>query len=42
MHDLTPSTQTIHFRSAARVGYSDFGINWRRMEDVRSLLEGKL
>ncbi len=25
----------IHFRSASRVGYSDFGVNRRRMEAVR-------
>jgi len=36
------ASKTIHFRSAARVGYSDFGVNRRRMEEVRSLLEGKL
>jgi uncharacterized protein (DUF1499 family) len=32
----------IHFRSASRTGYSDLGVNRRRMEDLRSLLEGKL
>ena len=36
------ATKTIHFRSASRVGYSDFGVNRKRMEKVRSLLEGKL
>jgi uncharacterized protein (DUF1499 family) len=36
------ATKTIHFRSAARSGYYDFGVNRRRMEDVRKLLEGKL
>jgi uncharacterized protein (DUF1499 family) len=36
------ASKTIHFRSASRVGYSDFGVNRRRMEEVRSLLEGKL
>jgi uncharacterized protein (DUF1499 family) len=36
------ASKTIHFRSASRVGYSDFGANRRRMEEVRSLLEGKL
>jgi uncharacterized protein (DUF1499 family) len=25
----------IHFRSAARIGYSDFGVNRRRMERIR-------
>ncbi len=35
-------TKTIPFRSASRVGYSDFGVNRKRMEEVRRLLEGKL
>ncbi|HEY6084419.1 MAG TPA: DUF1499 domain-containing protein [Nitrospira sp.] len=35
-------TKTIHFRSASRVGYGDFGVNRRRMEEIRSLVEGKL
>lgn len=35
-------TKTIHFRSASRVGYSDFGVNRKRMEEVRSLLEGRI
>lgn len=34
--------KTIHFRSASRVGYGDFGVNRRRMEDIRSRLQGKL
>jgi uncharacterized protein (DUF1499 family) len=36
------ATTTIHFRSASRVGYSDFGVNRKRMEEVRSLLGGRL
>jgi uncharacterized protein (DUF1499 family) len=32
----------IHFRSASRTGYGDFGVNRRRMEDIRSRLRGKL
>lgn len=32
----------IHFRSASRTGYGDFGVNRQRMEGLRSLLEGKL
>ena len=35
-------SKIIHFRSAARRGYYDFGVNRRRMEEVRRLLEGKL
>ncbi|MDF0645377.1 MAG: DUF1499 domain-containing protein [Nitrospira sp.] len=32
----------VHFRSASRVGYGDFGINRRRMEQIRSLIDGKM
>jgi uncharacterized protein (DUF1499 family) len=28
----------IHFRSASRTGYSDFGVNRERMEEIRTLL----
>jgi uncharacterized protein (DUF1499 family) len=35
-------TRTIHFRSASRTGYGDFGVNRSRMEDIRSRLAGKL
>lgn len=34
-------TKTIHFRSASRTGYSDFGVNRNRMEEIRRLLNGK-
>lgn len=34
--------KTIHFRSASRTGYGDFGVNRRRMEVIRSLVEGRL
>lgn len=34
--------KTIHFRSASRTGHSDFGVNRRRMENIRELSEGKL
>ncbi len=30
---------TIHVRSASRVGYSDFGVNRKRIEQIRSLLK---
>ena len=33
-------TKTIHFRSASRVGHSDFGVNRRRMEEIRKRGEG--
>ncbi len=35
-------TKTIHFRSASRTGYGDLGVNRQRMEEIRSLVEGKL
>lgn len=35
-------THTIHFRSAARSGHYDFGVNRKRLEDLRGMLEGKL
>lgn len=35
-------TKTIHFRSASRMGYSDLGVNRRRMEEIRVLLGRKL
>jgi uncharacterized protein (DUF1499 family) len=34
--------KTIHFRSASRIGYGDHGVNRARMEEIRSLVEGKL
>ncbi len=34
--------KTVQFRSASRAGYSDLGVNRRRMEDIRALVEGKL
>ena len=35
-------TKTVHFRSASRTGHGDFGVNRRRMEDIRSRLQPKL
>ena len=35
-------TKTVHFRSASRTGYSDLGVNRRRMEDLRALVGRKL
>ena len=34
--------KTIHFRSASRTGYGDLGVNRKRMEQVRALVEQKL
>ncbi|MBX3327443.1 MAG: DUF1499 domain-containing protein [Nitrospira sp.] len=39
---LDETTKTIQFRSASRTGYSDLGVNRRRMEQVRALVSGKL
>lgn len=39
---LEDDTKTIHFRSASRTGYSDLGVNRKRMERLRSLIEGNL
>ncbi|MFO0700325.1 MAG: DUF1499 domain-containing protein [Nitrospira sp.] len=36
------TTKTVHFRSASRTGYSDLGVNRKRMEQVRALISGKL
>jgi uncharacterized protein (DUF1499 family) len=38
---LDPVTGVIAVRSAARVGYSDFGVNRRRVEALRKKLRGK-
>ena len=35
-------TKTVHFRSASRTGYSDLGVNRRRMEEIRQMVEAKL
>ena len=32
---IDPEEPVIHFRSASRVGYSDLGVNRRRMEQIR-------
>lgn len=36
---IDEKTRTIHFRSASRVGYSDLGVNRRRMEAIRAAFE---
>ncbi len=38
---LTSSKDIIHIRSAARTGYSDFGVNRRRIERLRKELRQK-
>ncbi|HZH49303.1 MAG TPA: DUF1499 domain-containing protein [Nitrospira sp.] len=34
--------KTIHFRSASRIGYGDYGVNRDRMEHIRGLCEAKM
>ena len=34
--------KTIHFRSASRTGYGDLGVNRKRMEQMRTLVEQRL
>jgi uncharacterized protein (DUF1499 family) len=36
------TTKTVHFRSASRTGYSDLGVNRKRMEQLRGMVKGKL
>jgi uncharacterized protein (DUF1499 family) len=33
---VDPESQRIHARSASRVGYSDMGVNRRRMEEIQA------
>ncbi|WP_342348120.1 DUF1499 domain-containing protein [uncultured Nitrospira sp.] len=36
------ATKTIHFCSASRSGYYDFGVNRKRMEALRGMPEDRL
>jgi len=38
---LIPSNSIIHVRSASRIGYSDLGVNRRRIETLRKKLQQK-
>ena len=38
---LRPGENLIAVRSAARLGYSDFGVNRKRVESLRALLKGQ-
>ena len=38
---IAPDQHCIHVRSAARTGYYDFGVNRRRIEDIRKRFEAK-
>lgn len=39
---VDPAAQQLHFRSASRVGYSDFGANRDRMTKLRKILAAEL
>lgn len=34
--EIDPEAGEIHFRSSSRVGWSDLGVNRRRMEEIRA------
>lgn len=34
-------SKTIHMRSAARIGYSDFGVNRKRLEEIISMFNAR-
>lgn len=36
---IDPEENQIHFRSGSRIGYSDFGVNRKRIEQFRALLD---
>ncbi|MCM8529545.1 MAG: DUF1499 domain-containing protein [Lentisphaeraceae bacterium] len=36
---IDPKAQLVHFRSASRVGYSDFGVNRKRVENFKLRLK---
>ncbi|MEE9356692.1 MAG: DUF1499 domain-containing protein [Methylococcaceae bacterium] len=38
---MDESKQVIHVRSASRTGHSDFGVNRKRVENLRQKLKGK-
>jgi uncharacterized protein (DUF1499 family) len=35
-------TKMVRFRSASRIGYGDLGVNRKRMEQIRSLVGGRV
>jgi uncharacterized protein (DUF1499 family) len=39
---VDPAAHLVHFRSASRVGHSDFGVNRRRMEELSRTLHARL
>jgi uncharacterized protein (DUF1499 family) len=39
---VDPAEHVVHFRSASRVGRSDFGVNRRRMEELSRTLHARI
>jgi uncharacterized protein (DUF1499 family) len=39
---VDPAGHLVHFRSASRVGRSDFGVNRKRMEELSRILHARL
>lgn len=39
---VDPETRTLQVRSASRLGYSDWNVNRKRVENIRNLLLGKI
>lgn len=39
---VDPSTRLMHYRSASRIGHSDFGTNGRRMAELRARILAEL
>jgi uncharacterized protein (DUF1499 family) len=39
---IDDKNKTVHIRSASRVGYSDMGVNRKRMESLRTVFNGKM
>jgi len=39
---IDDKTKTVHIRSASRVGYSDMGVNRKRMEALRVIFQKKI
>ncbi|HVO67918.1 MAG TPA: DUF1499 domain-containing protein [Syntrophales bacterium] len=38
---IDDNTKTIHMRSASRIGYSDLGVNRKRLEEIRSMFNAR-
>ena len=40
--EIDPDQQVLHFRSAPRLGYSDLGVNRKRIEKLTRRLRGRI